>query len=307
MAAFDIVFIHRGSTTFLAFSVAQAISSGYNVIVIGDRECLESLREIGLPCDLIPMGDLLHSSQDFIRIYQHQSINDYDWELFCFKRWFILYDLVKSRGNQVILADSDVFVYPGIDFSLLNSIQGAAGMFNSAWFCHVKYVDTLKLFIQFMLELFSSPGLIAEIGARHSVNNCLHISDMTLLREFAASRAGLCSDTVSLGELYGLDGNIKDSMLFNVEGGFKEIAFHGNLPFAFRRDGGLNRFHTLHFQGTSKLLMQIFNTIDCVDLGKLANLDFYVREAELKGRDRIVTARYWRGKRQGRFDFTDVT
>jgi len=109
--AVPVVFIHRGDDDYLAHSLQQAKRSSpqSDIVLIGDSDNLKYASET---VQHFRIDDYFQSAARFAEVYKHQSGNSYDYELFCFQRWFILKEFVKANGiERCCYLDSDILLY----------------------------------------------------------------------------------------------------------------------------------------------------------------------------------------------------
>ena len=94
--ASPITFIHQGNTRYLKYAVAQANASGYETIVVGDASVARDVDAGRLKCQFFLLSDLWGRATEFAGVYNHLSVNQEQYELFCFQRWYVIYELIEK-------------------------------------------------------------------------------------------------------------------------------------------------------------------------------------------------------------------
>ena len=93
MEQIPVIFIHRGFEPYVETTIRQAQHHGNRTVLIGDdrnKHC-ESFTEWA------DMGKYFEWSEKFKDIYVPLSTLG-DYELFCFQRWYILYEYMKDHN-----------------------------------------------------------------------------------------------------------------------------------------------------------------------------------------------------------------
>jgi len=275
-----IVFIHQHYTPYLEFTLRQAVHTNPDspVHLLGDEEndrfpflihdSIKSLRSA--------------DSARFAAVYQHDSPNQYGYELFCFERWFLVKELMARQGyQQVFVADSDVMIFSdltdyvnqharhnyfaafnvGSDYQWVRSASGHSSYWT--W-------EGINRFCELAIQLYTEPRLMAfmdKIRAdKKAKNDKAGISDMTALyvfyEEFGSRILNLsqCSDNGVF------DHNICMSTNYSLHeyefrSGHKKITMQQKTPVCYNRL--LHQpvtMHTLHFQGGSKNIVHRYFT-----------------------------------------------
>ena len=114
MRQLPIVFINYSNSDFLKLAILQArhFNPDCDIILLGD----ESNRDLKGICTHLLYKNFTDSSKKLESLYQHFSTNSYEIELFCIKRWFILFEYMKANELEwVFTADSDVLLYSSIN------------------------------------------------------------------------------------------------------------------------------------------------------------------------------------------------
>jgi hypothetical protein len=265
-----LIFIHQGYSDYLNYTLRQAHFSNpdADIILIGD--------EFNDKFDFVKhyrIEDYQGDADSFAEIYTHMSFNSYEFELICFKRWFILEDFMRCRHLQAAFVfDTDVMIYSdltAIAEHLLDSRDnGFAVTGELSLSPHVIFwqIDSLSSFNQFLLDSYGMPEVMEKYQQKwtHHVSNNLAggICDMTALFLFNNQ-----ADHVQYQNLLKIEddavfdhnineaGNLIDNEFVKARGQ-KKIIWHNDQPYGIRKsDNREIRFHALHLQGHAKLLL----------------------------------------------------
>lgn len=110
---FAIVFIHKGNTRYMGYTLTQAKhwNPDCEIILLGDEANAHYASVLGITH--VPIDQFMEGAEAFRPLYRHVSTNGYAYELFCLQRWFILRDYLATRPDigTVLYLDSDVLVY----------------------------------------------------------------------------------------------------------------------------------------------------------------------------------------------------
>ncbi|WP_138991941.1 hypothetical protein [Larkinella sp. C7] len=275
-----IIFVHQHYSFYLEYTLRQAAHSNPDspIHLLGDADNNRFPFLIHHN-----VSDLLNSETDWFKsVYQHQSPNHYDYELFCFVRWYLVKELMRREGyQQVFVADSDVMIYSdishyvnqagltkyqaaynvGVDYQWVRSASGHSSYWT--W-------EGISQFCDLMSNLYTLPRFITfmdQIRAEKIIkNDRAGISDMTALyvyyeeensriRNLSACLNGSAFDhNISMATNYDLD-----EYEFGL--GRKKIVIKNGHPVAYnlllKKEIIL---HTLHFQGNSKNIIHRYYT-----------------------------------------------
>ncbi len=252
-----IVVIHVNNNDYLLYCLAQAKQSNpqSDVILLGEasNDCYNfAVHE--------PIFDYIKEAHNFVKFYKHISANSFNFELFCFQRWFILKEFMRAKKlEKCVCIDSDVLLYADVTEEQKKFADRDLTL-SAGTSPHCTFVNNflvLENFCNFLIEMYANSAILERLQ-----NNLYGIvSDMTAFEEFARR------EDVKIGELSAIidgatyDLNINESEGFEMAGGVKNIYFVENKPFCRHLD--LQRaiqFNILHFQGyqTKKLMKDYF-------------------------------------------------
>lgn len=257
-----IVFIHRGDDDYLAYSLQQAKRSSpqSDVVLIGDASNVqyasESVRHFMI-------DHYFESAGSFAQVYKHQSDNAYDYELFCFQRWFVLRDFMKANGlGRCCYLDSDIMLYANVNDPAYHGFTNVWAMltFNT--------MATLEDLCYLIDIYFRNPDLYEYVSAYARKLGYQGLNDMVFsslfLEHWSQYRQHL--DGVFGNSFF--DGNIRHPLHVNLpDGGGGAVEMLGGMKKVYRRQGGLYakvgddawiQVNSLHFQGETKAYMAYF-------------------------------------------------
>lgn len=262
-----IVYIHFGQSFYQKYSFCQLhhTNPGAEIYLASDND------GVRLPfVKTLDISRYNHTAQQFDKIYQHLSSNLYDYELFCFRRWFILNEMVKQHGfKKLLYLDSDVMLFEDVvpfldkylpfDFTIANR--------SSPHICYFPDTKVLDEFCHFLLnEMYTSPFFVEKINSKHQyhVQNNVPggVCDMTAFEYFTEFKGYKALELTEIRNGAVFDNNINsaDGFEWDAKNKIKRIAFEHKKPFGFKAEsGGRIAFKALHFQGGyAKRFMPLF-------------------------------------------------
>ena len=190
-----VIFMHTSNSLYLQLALLQAKKTcGQDIHLIGDQSNEAAFVRHHKLSDY----DKSPLCQEFEKNYKHRSVNPYNYELFCLKRWFVALEfLAKNNLSECFCVDSDVLIYKdlnelrafleGADFSVIYFREEFAG----PQCCYFKR-EALERYCNFILKMyrddFSELEKIYEgFKAKGYVSG---LSDMVLLAEFCKRNRG---------------------------------------------------------------------------------------------------------------------
>ncbi len=262
-----IVFIHKGYSSYLEFSLRQAKHACPNseIILLGD-----SLNDRFDFVTHVDIGEHFKGAEAFASVYRHVSSNPHGYELFCFQRWFILEEFLRSSGRsqEAFVCDSDVLLYSDLDriadlhfrghdlcLSFLDDKVYSAA--TSYW--KLPALASLCRFMEGFYKDSARTSAIEELWKERWAQGRLGgYCDMSIITDFCKSEPQLkLSNLVDVFEGSTFDNQVNTpdgygcSYLFKR--GAKVFSWRDGVPYCRSlKDGCEIRFHSIHFQGPAK-------------------------------------------------------
>ncbi len=292
-----IVFTHFGKSDYLEIAIQQAKFTNPKsaIYVLGDDANLY-LSDF---CNHQQFSKYSECDTIFKEAYQHFSTNSYEFEYFCFKRWFVLLDFMKANNLDWICAvDSDYMLYG--DISAYLSTQLATMQNYTAGYCipeqqydsfywsgsgHVSFIskDFLEDFCAFVIHTYKDDFFLLQQKIDYHIKNEVigGICDMTLLYLYYIKHTdsilnlsvpfnnSVFDNNLNLGSNYSSDE-------YYTKKSLKDVRLIGNAPYVLSKKNEKTQFLGLHFQGMLKDRMCNFYT------GKLNRIFIQLKYANFK-------------------------
>ena len=258
-----IVFIHRGYSDYMEYSLRQAravIPDGTGILLLGDRE-----NDRFDFADHVDMTSCKGIADEFLGIYKHLSTNMYDYESFCIIRWLYLLEVMRKRNiERCFVLDTDIllFSYPE---RLLKTFDDGGYEVGAMKFSHGCYSlagaimtrEWLAKFVDFCYRVYRDDELLSAIREKH-----FPVCDMSLADEFIKSSGFKVMNLLSVWDGESTDSGINSSAqeydneyrlsIFNQ----KKLEWKDGSPFCFNvREQKPVRMILLHYQGFAKYRM----------------------------------------------------
>lgn len=250
-----IIFIHYGDSDYLKYSLMQAKKSNpqSDVMLIGYRinERYDLARHENIT-------DYDESAKDFAKYYVHLSPNGYDYELFCFQRWFILRDfLKKNKIRKCFYIDSDVLLFENVSKMEFEHAYCSSGGHSS-----MNTPAGLENFCAFIKEHYREPSFVEYMkNLFHQSGNRRNIGDMFFFRLYAQQFPDRVHNLSEIHNQAIFGPNINKPKMFEEWQGRKKVyIINGNPCSKHLPSNQWIRFNSLHFQGSAKQYMEYFST-----------------------------------------------
>lgn len=279
----NIIIAHKGNPFYLKYVLDQCKSSNpnANVILLGDK----SNNKYPFIKHAM-LSDYFQGASEFAEKYRHMNTTPFEFELFCYQRWFAIYEYMSEQNlKDVWCMDSDVLLFE--DLSILRKCIGdyKAAMVSEegipeeniedeicdagpplAYFTK----DSLKTLLNFFIESYTKPYWLEKLNRKflYYTRRWGHggVCDMNQLY--------LWSKQNSFFNFFHIFNVNKekyyiDKSIFNVgqlkqsENGYKKIVFNKNIPYGFsNKNNEQIKLPLIHFQGytpiNGKLLIPNF-------------------------------------------------
>lgn len=260
-----VILIHKGFQNYVSYSIRQAAKNN-QVYLLGDTNPNLSLESF----QFFNYNNLLDGCDDFRSNYSHLSTNPFEYELFCYQRWFILRNFMKENNLETVFyIDSDVLLFVDVekewerfnqyDMTLLHRTAAISSFIT---------FRGLNNFCNLLNSIYGDKNgypfkkIESHFIVRQGFGLAGGVCDMTLLEYFhynaeSGGGPGRIGEmmTISDGSTYDHNINAKDQD-FAFKNGVKEVKIINKTPYVFSEK--LNKdikFNSLHFQGGSKHLM----------------------------------------------------
>jgi len=275
MESSAIVFVHKGNPCYLKYALNNAKKSNPNsdIILIGDESNKNTIARLGGRHYRI--ADYFFAAKEFEKIYIYQSTNSYDFELFCFQRWFIIKDFVESNDiKHFIACDSDVLIYDDLS-NYFNYSEWKSDYLNviDRWGPQCVYFtkESVVNFCNYIKNEYTNREKLKRMKQnwQNNLQNNLPggISDMTVFSNYGIDFPE------KFKNLYGVTKCKENGCLFYDAANYElfnkvlfkhkivrhmtiaKIQFSNHIPFVLGNDGMCYKCPIIHFQGPYKGLM----------------------------------------------------
>ncbi len=268
MSQLPIVFLHNTNSDYLKLSLGQAKCSNpkSTVYLIGDdsNNCYDFV-------EYHSSANYYQGANCFSKIYRHFNTTPYQYELFCFQRWFILHEFLKANKLEMCLyLDSDTMLYADVtdeqkkfaqfDFTLSFKTCGSIFFLNR--------VEALADFCQFLTDIYTKKErlyfdrMLAQYATFKKNGMAGGACDMTAFDFYSYDHFGEIGEVSQI-----IDGSVFDPGInvpnpgFEMENGIKKIIWKDAVPYGIQlRTAKEIKFNSLHFQGATKRFMNQYFT-----------------------------------------------
>lgn len=250
-----IIFIHRKNPLFLLTVLLQARLSNPNskIYLIGDKT--------NNHFDFIThynYEDLIDEDYNrFVQIYEHMSSNTYEYELFCFLRWFLLKNLIKKENiTQCFHADSDVMIYKKIDEVLEPYKESDLAISEiSGHYCYIKNYNSINDFCNFMLNMYEDKKNLETLKTIYSnfKPDSGGICDMTMFSLYYEKNKDKIANLRETNSQIFFDHQVNMAEGFELKNNRKNLKIKKNKVICRHLETNKDiEFAFVHFQGQSK-------------------------------------------------------
>ena len=266
----DILIIHKYDNDFIKNIITAniKINNKYNYHIIGDKSISYFNDISNINFDYI---DNYESQLTKIldKIYIHDNVNDYNYELFCLKRFIYIYNYCKKNNiTDFLYIDSDILIYDDIDkyFDFDNNYDVQLLSNTSTWFSYWNILG-LDKFIKYIINIYTSEKdkYLNRFNTRFcdmdvlelAINNNILVANFIKQKLKCFNENNLCDGSFR----YYLEHNLH---IQNIEQNNSNIKINDIIKFIKWKDGipyyKNNKFEFIHFQGFTKRFINIFIT-----------------------------------------------
>ncbi|WP_238903624.1 hypothetical protein [Clostridium sp. YIM B02506] len=270
-----IFYAHKGYMDYLELSIKQTLSicTDTKVVLLGDEA---NSKIQGIVHENINNYSIY--AEKFASVYINYNVRNYDYYLFCFTRWFSIYEYMKKNNiKKAIHIDSDIIV----NYDICQYMNENEYMYSfDGGYTSCFTLEQLGDLCEFMLTKYSSieerKKLDTIYKKRMKLNLKGGVSDMTLISMFVAFNR--CHDVTKIKYGYVCDHTIFKCDGFEMIGDKKKIyCIDGDIYICDMVTNLYIKFITAHFQGDGKLYMKEF-----LDYKKLEKGTYYFNYVDKK-------------------------
>ena len=262
-----IIYVHTGNSSYLLPNLLHTKS--YNpkarIILIGNT-LNEYVKKFGI--EHHPLSNYMAKANEFKKIYKHYSPNSFSFELFCFQRWFAIYEFVCSEKiESFLVCDTDALLYCDVTNEFDKYIQADFTITRNGTPCFVYFKrDKLQKFTEYIIWCYTSEEGFKRITNYHkhliNQNKPYGISDMSAFTawENLDGAKSIHIDKPVTGtnlvkEAY--DHNFIDAKDgYKMEKGHKLTVWENGIPYQFIASNNEKiRILGIHLQGNAKFLL----------------------------------------------------
>lgn len=259
MTNIPIIFIHKGNSFYLKPNLIHTkdLNPLNRVILLGDS-ANSKLKDLKI--EHYNINNYNYEANQFEKIYEHYSPNSYNFELFCFQRWFIIWEFCsKKKIDNFLVCDSDALLFCDVNKEFLKYQQYDYTICKNGTPCFVYFtLNKLRKFLDYMIWCYSSPvgkKRIRDYGRKLKENNKPYgISDMSVFvaMEYLDGANVYHLDSPQNGVAY--DHNYMDKNDgFVMKNKFKLTQWENNKPYQYiSLNNEKIEILGIHLQGTSK-------------------------------------------------------
>lgn len=283
MKSDPVIFIHTGRHRHLEIAIERLRLSNKDVdiILIGDE------RNKGIAdVEHHLVSDYFESAEKFEKDnYVHMSKNTYQFELFCYQRWFVLQEFAeRNKVDFLWYMDSDFLIYENLDNYLKNLVgdnhvdvvgfdSSSSGSGDSFMPCFNRFsLRAIQEITAFFVKSYEDKEIFSILKSKwkkHHVEKLAGgICDMTQLKLFFDSNPSGLSIVDAYDSALDLvpDGNINSSLnyfhndeKFKTFLGLKHVRVEDFKAYGKMENGEEVQFVGSHFQGRAKRKMHYYS------------------------------------------------
>ncbi len=257
-----IIYIHIGYSFYLLPNLLHTRKQCPNarIILIGDK-ANQKIANFGFEHYIIE--DYKESADAFAKVYFHRSPNSYEFELFCFQRWFIIYDIVEKLGiEQFLVCDTDAFLFCDVQVEFMKYSDSDFTITRNGTPCFTYFTKyNLRRFTDYILRCYTS-----EEGRRRIENYYQYLVDGHKKYGISDMSAFVAIEHLDGAKPMHLDcvtdGNAYDHNYIDANDGFKMIhghkltVWHDGQPYQFLNDSDKPiLIKGIHMQGKAKFML----------------------------------------------------
>lgn len=257
-----IIYVHTGDSFYLLPNLlhTRAYNPNAKIILLGDKKNAY-VEEWGFEHFLL--DEYMNLAHQFEKVYVHYSPNSYQFELFCFQRWFAVCEFVQKQNiEKFLVCDTDAFLYCNIDDEFDKYANSDFTITRNGTPCFTYFSKgSIERFVEYITWCYTSEVGKKRIEDYHQrlvdSNKGYGISDMSafVAWEHMDGARAIHVDVPMDGSAYDhnfIDGN--DG--YKMDGIHKLITWENNIPYEYLASTGKKiMIKGVHLQGKAKYLI----------------------------------------------------
>jgi len=265
MIDYPIFFVHKGHSNYLTSVLEQARETNphRSIILIGDTPTL-----VPDGVSFANLDEYSALARDFQRAYYAITDQPVEFEMFCFKRWFILLEYT-TRHNiaQFYTSDSDVLLFCDLDERLPDFVECdfALSAGHSPHCMFFNHPLALKSFCEQIIRIFAvdRDKTLASIKTEWELEKLgvvgvtMALNDMRSAKGIAERTEWLVKDIRQIIHGRRFDHAVTCPEGFEFSNNRKVLQWKRGIPYCFHQRLGIEvRFDSLHFHSGSKDVLE---------------------------------------------------
>lgn len=275
MSVIPLIFVHTGYQKHLDVIIPQAEQCNEQVYLLGDSSNKNTAKQ------WFNIEDYIDARYEIFRDkFVNMSSNSAEFELNCFKRYFVCYQFAKAKSiDKFFMVDSDCLVYENLSNLDLQEYDAGASVpenqSNMSWTASphssLWSMNALNDFLEYLIKAYDEDNmdsLLKKWKYHQECNVPGGICDMTLLYLWMQNNAnrlklfnGLCIKNGKTFDhfLHVSEGYSVGDFEVNSFLEMKIIKFIDGKPYFKYKDGTWIQSCTIHAQGARKKYISILN------------------------------------------------
>ncbi len=160
-----VVYIHKWSHKYLETSIKQTLKNNKRIILIWDDKNLSIAKKYNIEHYYFDQ----YNTSNFRKYYVHNKVSsNYEFELICYERWFVLLEVMKKNNiKRCLYLDSDILYFGNVneEFERIeNYWKYELAYPNFSW--HTTYIfsqEALRNFCEFMMKCYTDEDMYKKL------------------------------------------------------------------------------------------------------------------------------------------------
>lgn len=253
---YPIIYIHKWSHDYLETSIKQSSKNNKKIILIWDDNNLSIAKNYNIEHYYFDQYNI----SNFRKYYVHNKVSsNYQFELMCYERWFVLLEVMKRNNiNRCLYLDSDILYFWNVDeeFKRIERYWNFELAYpNFSW--HTTYIfsqNSLKNFCDFMMKCYTNEDMYKKLLNWPLIYQSW-ISDMSIFQLYKYNYPEKVFDlTKNYWDNIVYDWFINEPEWYNIIFWKKYFTLRNNKVYIYKDNKKLET-KTLHFQMHMKSYM----------------------------------------------------